>query len=147
MSPYCTSCGSELEDSWNVCPNCGRELRETQVHQQQPIPQAQLQPQHSPQPYQVQPYQQSYSSGSGNIYGIIALVCGLIGLFGAIVYFGIVLGIVAIAMGGIGLTRDDNNSMAVIGLILGIVDIVCCFLVFFLIFTMLSWFPFGFFPF
>ncbi|MCK4286462.1 MAG: zinc-ribbon domain-containing protein [Candidatus Lokiarchaeota archaeon] len=145
MSPYCTNCGSEIEDSWNACPNCGRVLRESQIPQQQSIPQTQLQPQRAPQPYRVQPYQRSYSSGNGNVYGIVALVCGLIGLFGAVLYFGIVLGIVAIAMGGIGLSRDDNNSMAVIGLILGIIDFVCCFVVFFLLFTWLAWFPFGFF--
>jgi len=145
MSPYCTSCGSELEESWNACPNCGRILRESQVPQQQSISQAQSQPLRAPQPYRVQPYQRSYSSGNGNIYGIVSLVCGLIGLFGAILYFGIVLGIVAIAMGGIGLSRDDNNSMAVIGLILGIIDFVCCFVVSFLFFTWLAWFPFGFF--
>jgi hypothetical protein len=102
------------------------------------------QPQQSPQPYQVQPYQQSYSSRGGNTYGAVALVCGLIGLIGGFFYFGIVLGIVAIAMGGLGLSRDDNNSMAIIGLILGIIDFACCFIFYFLIFSLLSWIPFGF---
>ena len=147
MSPYCSNCGSEVEDSWNACPDCGRILKETQVPQQQTIPQVQPQPQPTTNPYRVQPYQRSYSSGNGNTYGIVALICGLIGLCGAFLYFGIVLGIVAISMGGIGLNRDDNNSMAVIGIILGIIDIVCCVLFFFILFSWLTWFPFGFFPF
>jgi len=139
MSPYCTDCGSEVEDSWNACPSCGKVLRETHAPQPQPQP--------TPNPYRVQPYQRSYSSGNGNTYGIVALVCGLIGLCGAVAYFGVVLGIVAISMGGIGLNRDDNNSMAVVGLILGIIDLVCCFLFFFLTFSWLAFFPFGYFPF
>jgi len=68
-------------------------------------------------------------------------------LCSAVAYFGVVLGIVAISMGGIGLNRDDNNSMAVVGLILGIIDLVCCFLFFFLTFSWLVFFPFGYFPF
>ncbi len=141
MSPYCINCGSEIEDSWNACTNCGKILRETQAPQQPTTLYAQPQPQQAPQPYQVQPYQRKYSSGGGNIYGIVALICGLIGLFGAVAYFGIVLGIVAIAMGAIGLSRDDNNAMAVIGLILGIIDFVCCFFVYFIVFSLLSWLP------
>jgi hypothetical protein len=137
MSPYCTDCGSEIEDSWNACPNCGKVLKETQVSQQPTMPQTQPQPQQA-----TQPYQRSYLSGGGNTFGIIALICGLIGLFGVFLYFGIVLGIVAMAMGGIGLSRDDNNAMAVIGLILGIIDLVCCIVFYFIIFSWLSWFSF-----
>ena len=144
MSPYCINCGSEIEDSWNACPNCGKVLKEAKVPQQPTIPQVQVQPQQAPQPYQVQPYQRRYSSGGGNTYGIVALICGLIGLLGAMAYFGIVLGIIAIATGGMGLSRDDNNAMAIIGLILGIIDFVCCFLIYFVIFSWMSWFPFGF---
>ena len=140
MSPYCINCGSEIEETWNACPNCGKVLRETRIPQQPAMPQ----PQQAPQPHQVQPYQRVYSSGGGNTYGIVALVCGLIGLLGALYFLGIVLGIVAMVMGGIGLSRDDNNSMAVIGLILGIIDFVCCILYFFIIFSILSWLPFGF---
>ncbi len=137
MSPFCINCGSEIEDSWNACPNCGKILREIQIPRKQAIPQAQPQFQQTPQPYQ-----RSYSSGGKNIYGAVALICGLIGLFGAFAYFGIVLGVVAIAMGGIGLSRDDNNAMAVIGLILGIIDFVCSLLLFFLVFSFFSWFSF-----
>ncbi len=133
---YCTNCGSEIEDSWNACPNCGKVLRETKAPQQQAAPRI--------QPPPPQPYQRSYSSGGGNIYGTVALVCGLIGLFGVVLYFGIVLGIVAIALGGIGLSRDNNNAMAIIGLILGIIDFVCCIAFYFLIFSLLSLFSFVF---
>jgi len=139
ISPYCTNCGSEVEDSWNACPNCGRILRATQVPQHQSIPQAQPQRQHAPQPYQVQPYQRSYSSSGGNTYGTIAIVLGIIGLFCG----GIIFGFIAIVMGGLGLNRDDNNGMAIVGLVLGIIDFACCFLMYFWIFSWFSFFPFG----
>ncbi len=141
--PYCTNCGSEIEDTWNICPNCGKDLKELQAPQQQTISLVQQQPQQTPQPYQAQPFQKTYSSSRGNIFGAVALICGLIGLISAFLYFGIVLGIIAIVLGGIGLGRDDNNGMAVIGIIFGIIDIVLFVLVYLIIFSWLSWFPFG----
>jgi uncharacterized SAM-binding protein YcdF (DUF218 family) len=66
-------------------------------------------------------------------------VCGIVGLFCG----GIIFGIVAIIMGGLGLSRDENSSMAIIGLVLGVIDFVCFFIAFFWIFTWFAWpFPY-----
>lgn len=139
MSPYCIECGSEIEESWNACPSCGKVLKEVNVSQPQPVaqPQPVSQPQPQPQPYQTRPYQRSYSTGGQNTYGTVALVCGIIGLFCG----GILFGIIAIVMGGLGLSKDDNTGMAVIGLVLGLIDIVCFFVMMFWIFSWISWFP------
>ncbi|KKK44663.1 hypothetical protein LCGC14_1100730 [marine sediment metagenome] len=135
--PYCINCGQEIQESYNACPNCGKVLKE--VIAPQPTPQSYPQPQ---APIQVHPYQRSYSNRGGNTYGIVALILGLVGLVGGIYNFGIVLGIAAVAMGGIGLNRDDNNGMAIAGLILGILDIVLFVFFTFLLFSLwnIFWF-------
>jgi hypothetical protein len=141
MSPYCTNCGSEVEDSWNACPNCGKTLKEAEIPQLQPQqqPQAPVQP----QVIQTQPYHRTYSSSWNNNYGSAALIIGIIGLFCGISYAGLVLGIAAIILGGLGISRDENNALAMIGIVLGILDFVC-FLFFYFwlssLFNWLSWF-------
>ncbi|MHA2182909.1 MAG: zinc-ribbon domain-containing protein [Promethearchaeota archaeon] len=135
MSPYCSNCGAEIEDSWNICPTCGKSLRETQT-----IPQPQ--PQQAPQPYPAQPQQKSKPIGGGNIYGIVSLICGLVGLLGIFAFFGIFLGVLAIILGGLGISNDDNNAFAIVGIILGILDFTCCIIFYFFIFSFLSWLPF-----
>ncbi|MFX1504667.1 MAG: zinc ribbon domain-containing protein [Promethearchaeota archaeon] len=35
MSSYCTNCGTKLEESWKLCPNCGKTLREGVISQVQ----------------------------------------------------------------------------------------------------------------
>lgn len=137
MSPYCIECGSEIEESWNSCPNCGKVLKAGKAPQSQPVVQAQPQPQ--PQPYQVQPYQKSYSTGGQNTYGVVALVCGIIGLF----FGGVIFGIVAIVMGGLGLNRDEDTRAAKIGLVLGVIDFVFFILSSWWVFSWFAWpFPF-----
>ncbi|MHA2088486.1 MAG: zinc-ribbon domain-containing protein, partial [Promethearchaeota archaeon] len=54
--PYCINCGSEIEDTWNVCTNCGKALKEQHIPQQQTIPQVQPQPQQTHQSYQAQTF-------------------------------------------------------------------------------------------
>ncbi|MFX1303665.1 MAG: zinc ribbon domain-containing protein [Promethearchaeota archaeon] len=137
MSPYCTYCGNEVEESWNVCPNCGKGLKEQVISQTQPQQQPQMHPQ--PIPYQVQPYQKVYGLGGGNNYGIAALICGILGIPLGIVFVGPVLGIIAIIMGGIGISKDDNAAIAIIGLILGILDFVFFFILFFWFFIWFGW--------
>ena len=140
MSPYCTYCGNEVEESWNVCPKCGTNLKETEIPQAQP----QLQPgpyhplyQSSQQ--QRQQYQSAPTPSKGYNYGTIALICGIIGIPAGFLYFGPVLGVIAIVMGVMGIARDDNASIAAIGLIFGIIDFVLFFVFFFWIFTWFSW--------
>ncbi len=52
-----------------------------------------------------------------NKYGTIATILGLVGICG----FGIVLGPLAIIFGKIGVKKDEENAVAIIGLILGII--------------------------
>jgi hypothetical protein len=140
MSPYCTYCGNELEASWNVCPKCGKVLNEPEVPQAQQQPQqAQYHPLYQPQQPQTQQYQQAPAPSKGYNYGTIALICGIIGIPTGFFYFGPVLGVIAIIMGGMGLTKDDNPAIAVIGLILGVVDLIFFFF-FFWAFSWLNWF-------
>jgi len=131
MTPYCMECGGEIEESWNACPNCGKVRKE--VNPPQPRPVAQPLPQPQPQPYQTRLYQRSYSMGREKNYGTAALVCGIIGLFCG----GIIFGIGAIILGVLGLSRDENTGMAVLGLVLGIIDFVCFFM---MMFWVVSWF-------
>jgi len=50
---------------------------------------------------------------------------------------------VAIIMGGLGLNRDENSSMAIIGLVLGVIDFACFFIAWFWIFSWFAWpFPY-----
>ena len=147
MSPFCIECGKEVEESWNACPSCGKILKEVNVPQPQPQPVAQpqpqpqpqpvAQPQPQPQPYPTRLYQRTYSTGGQNSYGTAALVCGIIGLFCG----GILFGIIAIVLGGLGLGRDDNTGMAVIGLVLGLIDFVCFFIMMFWVLSWFTWFP------
>ncbi len=122
MTSYCMNCGREIEESWTACPDCGKILKETRVPQAQPT----IQP--SPRPYQVQPYQRAFRAGEGSGFGVVSLICGIIGLLGTLAY-GPVLGnlpvlrFLAVIFGSIGIKRDDNTSMAVIGLILGIIGL------------------------
>lgn len=137
MSPYCTICGNEVDDSWRVCPNCGKSLRESEVPQPQPSlsPQAQAQTPPQPQPYQVQPYRQQYRPAKTTQYGTAALICGLAGLC-----CGLFLAIPAIILGGLGISRDENTSTATAGLILGIVDIVCWILSLLFLVSWMGWY-------
>lgn len=143
MSPYCINCGKEVEESWNSCPNCGKVLKGPHVVQEQPILRQPLQPQ--PPQYQTPQYQRKYGSGGSSNFGIAALICGLIGPFFAFFiieafFVGIVFSLITIILGGIGIGRDDNNILAIIGLVIGIADFVCCLIFYFLIFSFFSWF-------
>ena len=136
MSPFCTNCGRDLEVSWLVCPDCGKLLGEGTVPQTQPTtqPQTQLTTQPTAQPHSVQPYQYKYAKAAGeNKFGVGALVCGILGLVlgftSSITIMSFpILRVVAIVLGGIGISRDDNKSMAIAGLVLGIIGVVIFFI-------------------
>ncbi|MHA1239256.1 MAG: hypothetical protein ACTSQU_00560 [Promethearchaeota archaeon] len=66
----------------------------------------------------------------GKTFGILALICGILGLFGWLVLGFLPFGIyylpgAAILFGIIGLIVDDSKGMSIAGLILGIFDIIC----------------------
>ncbi len=120
---FCTQCGTKIIASWNVCPNCGHNLKSEQVIQQPTQVQtpvqthSQLKPQY--QPHQYQPY--NYHPRSNNTNGIVALILGLLGLFGVIPIVGSIIGIV---LGAVGQNKDEDPRMAKAGLIIGIIGIV-----------------------
>ena len=138
MSPYCTNCGTELEESWNACPNCGKKLKEEEISHSLPQQQPYIPTQ--PPSVQVQPYQRAYKPTLANPYGIAALICGLLCLIFGISYASPILGIAAIILGGFGISRDENNAMAMIGVILGILDFVFFLLFYLLFFSWFNWF-------
>ncbi len=141
---FCPECGTKIVASWNVCPNCGHNLKSELVNQQ-PIKAQILQktfPQQKPQyhPSQYQPY--GYRPRSNNTNGTVALIFGLLGLFGVIPVVGSIIGI---ALGAIGKNKDDDPKMAKAGLIIGIIGIVV-WIAFYLwlfswIFMMFSYMP------
>ena len=57
-------------------------------------------------------------------YGLIALICGIAGLFTGWIFVGIVLGIVAVVMAIQSRKAIGDNTYATIGLIAGIISIV-----------------------
>ena len=136
MSPFCTNCGRDLEESWKICPDCGKILGEGTVPQTHPTtqPQIQLTSQPTPQPHRVQPYQYKYAKVAGeNKFGTASLVCGILGLVLGFTFTLRILGfpilrVVAVVLGGVGISRDDNKSMAIAGLVLGIIGLVIFFI-------------------
>ncbi len=141
---FCPECGTKIVASWNVCSNCGHNLKSEIVNQQPTkaqIPQK-IYPQQKPQydPSQYQPY--GYRPRSNNTNGTVALIFGLLGLFGVIPVVGSIIGI---ALGAIGKNKDDDPKMAKAGLIIGIIGIVV-WIAFYLwlfswIFMMFSYMP------
>jgi len=120
---FCSQCGTKIVASWNVCPNCGYNLKSERGYQQpaQPQPPSQLYIQQKPkyQPHHYQPY--NYRPRNNNTNGTVALIFGLLGLFGIIPIVGSIVGIV---LGAIGKKSDDDPRMAKAGLVLGIIGIV-----------------------
>lgn len=65
----------------------------------------------------------------GKVFGILALICGILGYFGWILLGALPFGffylpIAAIVFGIIGLIVDDSKGMSIAGLILGSLGIV-----------------------
>ncbi len=142
---FCTQCGTKIEALWNVCPNCGHNLKSERNYQPpvQPQPPLQNYTQQKPiyQPPQYQPNQ--YRPRSNNTNGTVALIFGLLGLFGVIPIVGSIVGIV---LGAIGKNKDDDPRMAKAGLVIGIIGIVVWIAfylyLFSMIFMMFSYFPY-----
>jgi ribosomal protein L32 len=115
---FCPQCGTKIVASWNVCPNCGHNLKSERVHQQPTQTQISAQT-YSQQKPQYQHY--NYRPISNNTNGIVALICGLLGLFGVLPIVGSIIGIV---LGAVGKRNDDDPRMAKAGLVIGIIGIV-----------------------
>jgi O-antigen ligase len=137
---FCPQCGTKIVASWNVCPNCGHNLKSEGVYQQTSQVQIPVQT-YSQQKPQYQP--SAYHPRSNNTNGIVALIFGLLGLFGVIPIVGSIVGIV---LGAVGRKKEDDPRMAIAGLILGIIGIVIWIAfyiwIFSLIFISFSYFPY-----
>ena len=68
-----------------------------------------------------------------NTNGIISLIFALVGLFVGWIpflgWFGIIFPIIAIIFGAIGIKKDDSHGMAIAGLVIGIISLLCIVLV------------------
>ena len=141
---FCTQCGTRIEASWNVCPNCGHNLKTERVYQQPAQAHIPVQTYSKQKPqYQTPQYQPNqYRPRSNNSNGIVALIFGLLGLFGIIPIVGSIVGI---ALGAIGKNKDDDPRMAKAGLVLGVIGIVVWIAfylwLFSMIFMMFRYFP------
>ena len=127
---YCPNCGTELEANWRKCPSCGFniEAEETIPPLNAPTPRITQQPQ-----IQLQ-YQYKQKRSESNTNGIVALICGILG----IIAVPLVCSIIAIYFGRIGLKKDDNTSLANAGYILGIIGLCWFVIILIIIFSLIS---------
>lgn len=66
-------------------------------------------------------------AAGGNIYGLLSLIFAVVGLF--VPYIGLALLIAAFVLGLIGIKRDNNPTMAIIGLVLSAVILLLLLIV------------------
>jgi len=118
---FCPNCGTKIEPNWKVCPNCGNELEEesrtlpSEGYLRAPIAVPHDILQQSP-PEILRP--SSPESSKSNGFGIAAIIIGLIGCCCTWC-----ASIIAIILAIVGLSEDNEKTLAVIGLILGICGI------------------------
>lgn len=66
-------------------------------------------------------------AAGGNLYGLLSLIFAVVGLF--IPYVGLALLVAAFVLGIIGIKRDNNPTMAIIGLVLSAVILLLLLIV------------------
>ena len=89
---YCPKCGKELNPSAEICNSCKTKL-----------------------------FQSSHSGQVSIKYGIVALILGIVGIIIVSTFLlQLIVVVVAIMIGGIGLSRDSDKTLATIGILLGI---------------------------
>jgi hypothetical protein len=127
---FCPECGTKVDPSWRACPNCGYFLSETLPSQEsmENIPEQPIQPTVTAPSSYSYPSKTYYTSQGGNIFGIIAIIFGILGLC----CFGVICGIIALILGIIGQTRDESKGLATAGVVLGILDLCCSLMLLFL---------------
>jgi DNA-directed RNA polymerase subunit RPC12/RpoP len=114
---YCPECGAKLEPEWKNCPNCGSRVtveEESFSRKPQPI-------QYTPQVQYNVPREYYVSRDQSNVYGIVSLIFGILG----IIVLPFIGAIIALIFGSIGKKRDANPSLANIGSTLGIIGLCC----------------------
>jgi hypothetical protein len=130
--PYCTECGSEVELKARFCPNCGHDLSQGALTSS-PSAIAPSPAQYSaPPPVQssVAPTYQQYHK-SDNTKGIIALVFGILGFL----FLPFIGSIVAIIFGALSRSQKEDTPLGTIGIVLGILGMVCWVIFIVVIFT------------
>jgi uncharacterized membrane protein YvbJ len=132
--PYCPQCGTKIEVQWNVCPNCGCNVKQEIDlinENSQKMYQSYPEPIGSDQQQTNYPPLRTFSASQNNTNGIVALVFGILGLcciYGSM--FNLIFGVIAIIFGAIGIKKDDKPQMAKVGLALGIIVLVCGIFIF-----------------
>lgn len=113
---FCGNCGTKLNSSWSVCPECGSPVGGEATYQPSP----------------GRPYPQEVSVKPKKTFGSLSLAFGIISFCCCC---GFVFGPLAILFGMLGLFKDDDRSLSIIGLIFGIIGAICGF-VFLLLFPL-----------
>jgi hypothetical protein len=69
------------------------------------------------------------NNNKGNLLGILSIVFGILGLlnFG----FGFLFGVFGITCGFLGMSRDENGTVSIIGTILSFISIILSMLIYF----------------
>jgi len=139
MTNFCPNCGTKMEAMWRACPKCGTKVDDDEKPQAYSMRQSLYsQPQRpSYQPMQQRPSYQSsspYPQNMNNTFGIASLIISIVGCC-CLFFLAPVFGIIAIVLGGMGFKRDYNNTLSVIGIVIGIIDILFGIFYLFLLFT------------
>ena len=146
---YCPKCGSKLEENSIICPSCGIELepedRLVSLDQSPPPrynvrsdpPETYQAPRYAPPPPVYRPHVPDKNISSE--YGIAGTVLGLISLIP--LFTGIIFGILAMSLGGMGRERDESPGASIVAITLGLIGFLIG--VFISIFTFV---PFYYYP-
>lgn len=62
----------------------------------------------------------SENNENNYMYGILSIVCPIVGLF----FFGLILSIVGTVLGCVGLEKESNKALPILGLILSVAELL-----------------------
>ncbi len=129
MANFCSNCGTKVEQTWNACPKCGTALG------------GGVNSQSTPQYYTASYTQtvQKSSSWKKHKHSALALIFANIGLFGILFTgVGLIFGILAITFGIKGIRRDEDRVMAILGIIVGGIDLILGIIVLIIVINIIS---------
>lgn len=103
---FCKNCGTQLDDSYKVWPNCGQPVAAQSVAQ----------------PQAAAPATVEEPKGPWKVFAILGLIFGIIGLVLSWASFGgLTISVVALVFSILGLKSKAKHGMAVAGLVLSII--------------------------